>query len=104
MTRTTAAAPVAEICLYGTSRTGAGWLVALPGGRMLGNGEPAADRSFTQAVWAALDAIRREGTAGPVRLFDAGGERCTTVHTSGCKWYGDLTWESAPVYVLRVPE
>src|SRR5688500_9948847 len=76
-TNQNAASVVAEICLYGNSRIGAGWLASVPGAApLLGDGEPKAGRAFSEAVWLACDAIRAAGVVGgKVRIFAPGGER-----------------------------
>lgn len=103
-TTTRRAARVAEICLYGTTdaRVGAGWLAALPDGRMLGTGEPVAGRTFTEAIFRALGALEAIGVSGPVRVFDAGGERMADM--SEPTIYGALAWKAAPVYSLELGE
>ena len=56
-----------EICLYGTSKTGAGWL-AMFAGRMAGNGDSVETRSFTEAVWMAAKALYAMGARGNVAI------------------------------------
>lgn len=93
---------VAEVCLYGTSRTGAGWLArhAGQGPNMLGDGTPREGVYFTEAVREAMDQVRaalrkRNVADGFVRIYDAGGARfaelglCASVPA-----FGALTWQA----------
>jgi hypothetical protein len=91
-----ATTPLPDITLYGTAATGAGWLALLPPhGRVLGTGEPRADRSFTQAVWGAALVLQDAGYRGPARVFEPGGTRVAVVEVGGpIPWYGDLQWEA----------
>lgn len=97
---------VADICLYGNRETGAGFIAQAVDGRMFGNGEPLASRSFTEAVWLAVDELRRAGVErGQLRIFAPGGERMATVEIGGLKdrrlpYFGELSWGPAPVYVI----
>jgi hypothetical protein len=104
-TRTTVATEtvIADICLYGNTNTGAGWLARSADGRMFGTGEPARDRSFTEAVWTAADTILAAGArVDVVRIFAPGGLRVATVPIGAIPGFGALPWEPAPVYVLEV--
>ena len=93
---------VAEICLYGTHHTGAGWLAQSADGLLFGTGEPVGSRSFTEAVYMAMGALEGAGiTSGTVRVFDAGGERMALVKAGGAvPNYGGLTWQPAIVYTI----
>src|SRR5262245_34869716 len=69
---------VAEICLYGTSAAGSGWIACIAdgtmSGKLMGNGELKHGRSMTEAVWLAADELKGAGvTRGIVRIFMAGG-------------------------------
>lgn len=92
---------VAVICLYGNRATGAGWLAA-HGGKLLGDGEPSVDRTFTVAVWLAADALRAAGASGAVAVFDAGGDRMSIVPLANVPAYGDLRWEAATQYEISI--
>lgn len=94
---------VADICLYGSRRVGAGYLgVMLPHGQTFGTGEPVATRSFTEAVFAGVRDLADRGVrAGLVRIFDAGGERMAVVDLGqAVPYYGSLSWGQAPVYTI----
>lgn len=93
---------VADICLYGTSYTGAGYLgVRFPHGQSFGTGEPVKHRTFTEAIWHGLADLRdAKVTDGQVRIFDAGGERMASIGLHESVTYGTLTWGVAPVYTI----
>lgn len=88
--------PVAEICLYGTSQTGAGFYALADTGQRFGTGTPIAHRSFTEAVWDACDELRAAGvTSGKVRIFAPGGERFAVVEIGEhVPNYGSLSFEA----------
>lgn len=97
---------IAEICLYGTSRTGAGYLVTMMTGDMFGQHQPDVTRSFTEAVFKAVAGVwQRAGgyedrqawrELGAVRVFHPGGEFYSDIPLSEpCPNYGSLT--SQPV-------
>jgi len=100
---------VGEICLYGGNEaTGrkAGWLagigVSAMAGRLgsLGNGE-LTSHGLTEAVWAACEALRDAGVRkGTAWVYAPGGQRRVAVDISHPGYYGQLAWESAPMYVL----
>lgn len=96
--------PAAEIALYGTQRTGAGSIVLLPSGHMIGDGTPKAGLSMTQAVWAGIEVLKIAGMEkGIVRIFAPGGELCADVEISEhVPNFGALTWNRAPCYVIPV--
>jgi hypothetical protein len=97
--------PVAEVCLYGTRQTGAGYLVSIyaEGGRIvrLGTGEPKADRSFTEALWIACGLIQTAGFDGFVHVYEPTGQKFAEVHTFRVPAYGNLTWiDGGTAYVI----
>ena len=95
---------VADICLYGTSRIGAGFIVCrLDNGKMAGDGESVAGRSFTEATWMGIESLRTLGVeAGLVRIFEPGGDRMAIVDINRVPSYGNLQWGPAPIYTLSV--
>jgi len=99
---------VAEICLYGNGPTGcgAGWLAVEFGGRLLGDGEPVKDRTFTEAVWGAVDALRKIGIVqGIVAIYAPGGERYALAPIGRVPTFGNLQWTSpAPCHVISAAE
>ena len=90
---------LAEICLYGNRQTGAGWL-AVFADRMAGDGEPVADRSFTEAVWLAAEALKKLGAPGKVAIYAPGGEKMAICDLSRVPSYGDLRWQPAPQHEI----
>jgi hypothetical protein len=92
--------------LYGSHVCGAGWLVTVPGrpDEVFGDGEPSNGRNMTEAVWLAQDEIRRLGyEKGEILVFAAGGERMARITAERlAPYYGDLTWELAPVYTISM--
>lgn len=108
-TKTTPAKLAAEICLYGTMTAGSGWLAIIHGrqvGRYLGDGELAAGRSMTEAIWLAADELRAAGvTEGLVRIFMPGGERCADVELGEhIPNFGSLAWKPAPTIMISAAE
>lgn len=96
---------VADICLYGSSRTGAGWIARAEDGAMFGDGEPRGDRSFTEAIWIAVGALEGAGLkAGRVRVFAPGGVQVAWMELTRPLTFGDLAWEAAPVYTFSAAE
>lgn len=95
---------VGEICLYGTTAIGAGYLAQAEGGYMIGNGEPKAGRSMTEAVWLACDELRMCGIQrGLVRVYAPGGRFVAATDINHPVYYGNLKWESAaPACVVSV--
>ena len=94
---------VADICLYGNPHTcGAEYLGArLPHGQTFGTGEPLADRTFSEAIWAGQRDLYNAGVRrGLVRVFDAGGERLAIIGVAEAVAYGQLQWQPAPVYTI----
>lgn len=97
--------PAAEICLYGTSAIGIGYIARTSDGRMFGNGAPVAGRGATETVWLAVDQLRAAGVvAGTVAIFAPGGERMAIAPISSVPSYGSLTWQAAPVYVITAEQ
>jgi len=93
------ATPVAEICLYGNRSTGAGWLaIHSLGARLLGDGEPVAGRSFTEATWIAARALTEAGWSGAVAIYEPGGERMAICDLASVPSYGSLPWQPAAHY------
>lgn len=108
---------VAEICLYGASSCGFGYLAmgpaalaggkAVGGGKMFGNGEPSKMRSCTEAYWLGMSELLEAGLerGAMVSVFEPGGERVAKVKAGGVlPYYGELKWEAAPVLVLSMEE
>lgn len=94
---------VADVCLYGTSQIGAGWIAQGEGQAMIGTGEPISARGFTEAVWLACDALRESGIkAGMVRVFAAGGERMAFCDINHPPYYGNLKWQPAIQYEVAI--
>ena len=89
---------VAEICLYGNHQTGAGYLATIEDrAGLLGTGEPVPGRSFTGAVWLAVEEIwaQEQSTAfrkGHVRIFAAGGQMFADAPLAHVPAFGDLEW------------
>lgn len=96
--------PVAEICLFGVQSVGHGWLARLADGRMLGTGEPRLERSLTEAVWQAADAIRLAGQeAGTVRVFEPSGALMATIDLGrSIPAFHGLSWTPAPVIEISL--
>ncbi len=96
---------VADIAFYGTGTHGAGYIARAVDGRIFGDGMPIKWRSFTDALWAACDELYRHnyGVAGSrIRVFEPGGARMAVADLAAPGYWGDLTWEAAPVYVVTV--
>jgi hypothetical protein len=95
---------VADICLYGTRETGAGYIgCRLDHGQTVGSGEPVRNRSFTEAIWLAAEDLRGLGVdRGIVRIFDSGGERMALVEMHRIPSYGNLQWQPAVVWTISV--
>lgn len=81
---------VAEICLYGTAQTGAGFLARAKDGGKAGDGEVKAGRSFTDAVWLAVDDLGLHW--GAALVFAPGGQQYARYDLSRSTYYGDLEW------------
>lgn len=94
---------VAEVCLYGTSFTGAGYLARTAAGRMFGTGDPVKERTFSEALWRAQHELRQAGTPdGPVAVFSPDGQRVALVGLNEATYFGALDWKPAPVYEIPV--
>lgn len=99
---------VAEICLYGTSMIGFGWLAQTRDGAMLGDGEPKGNRTATECVCIACgQLLRLFGAAGgrpasgsKVRVFAAGGLQYTDVDLRHPGYFGDFKWQPAQPVVI----
>ena len=93
---------VGEICLYGTPAVGAGWLAQMPNGDLLGDGEPKSDRTFTEAIFLAVNAMHARGVKpGLVRVFAPGGQVMATTPVMHPERYGDLKWTEAIQYTIE---
>lgn len=99
--------PVAEICLYGTSRIGAGFIVSIPTAFKrpvrIGSGEPVSGRSFTEAVWIASDYIRLAGhDTGFVHVYEPTGHKFAEFRLEdGPAYFGSLKWiDGGTAYVI----
>lgn len=97
---------VADICLYGNSNTGAGFIVCrLDHGQTSGSGEPVVGRAFTEAVWMGVEQLRKLGLErGLVRIFAPGGERMAVADLANVPAFGDLTWGPAVVWTVSAAE
>lgn len=97
MARKTNQQIVAEICLYGTSRIGFGWLAQTRDGVMLGDGEPKGNRTATECVCIACGQLLQVvGASGSmVRIYAAGGMHCAETDLRHPGYYGDLKWQPA---------
>lgn len=85
---------VGEICLYGNSATcGAGWLARGEKTGLLG--EPRKERSFTEAVWLAAEALRAAGVDGVIAIYAPGGERYAVANVRSVPSFGSLEWRAA---------
>lgn len=87
---------VAEVALYGTRFTGAGWLARTKESPVFGEREPAAERSFTDAVFEAVGQLQRghQLTAGHVRIMAPGGEAMAFVDLAEpVPTFGSLEWQ-----------
>jgi hypothetical protein len=95
---------VAEICLYGTSAVGSGYIARAASGEMIGNGVLVPGRSFTEAVWIAVDELEAAGLRKPgtIAIFAPGGEQMAVTDAMRVPAFGDLKWQRAPVYVLTM--
>lgn len=103
---------VADICLYGIPRTGYGWSaqvnpeLVVDSHSILGDGEPQDWRTLTECVWLALREIREKTglTLGRVRIFEPSGRMVADAALGFSGYYGDLRWESAPVYTVSLDD
>lgn len=84
----------AVVCLYGNRNIGAGWIVSDKKGQA-GTGEPVANKSFTEAVYEAVDALKARGVTGTIRIFAAGGQHYAEVGVDRVPYFGDLKWNAA---------
>lgn len=95
---------VADLCLYGTIWTGAGWLARTTDGRMFGDGELRDGRTFTEACWMAAGAMESAGVRGMIRVFAPGGERMAVVPLHAVPCFGDMVWMPAVVYTIPMAD
>jgi hypothetical protein len=97
---------VAEICLYGTRQTGAGYIVSIHTPFhvvRIGTGTPVSGRSFTEAVWKATDMIQLAGfVAGIVHVYEPTGHKFAAFRLEDAPcYYGDLKWTDGGIaYVI----
>lgn len=92
---------IADVCLYGTQKIGAGWIAQTNDGRLIGDGEPQTDLSFTEAIFLAADALQEDGhQRGLLRVFAPGGERMAVTNLEMPGYYGSLRWGPAEQYVI----
>jgi len=96
------------ICLYGTREHGAGWLARLADGTRLGTGDLAKYRTFTEAIWLALDEMKMAGMAAGrgtiVEVFEPHGQFVAHYDTARTATFGDLKWEAAPQYTMSTED
>lgn len=108
--------PVAEVCFYGTPTTGAGWLVKVldrEGGNVpawskgiIGTGDPVEGRTFTEALYTALDQVRAAGLSrGLVTVYESSGAMMASLELAAT-WpvYGDLNWIDAPIFAANAEQ
>lgn len=99
--------PKAEICLYGASSCGFGYLASMKGRPgFFGNGEPDANRSATDALWLGLIDLRDAGVRGVVVVHAPGGERSARVELRSRRpgslpTFGELEWAPASVVYVN---
>lgn len=99
MRRTT----VADICLYGTSPAGAGWLAKPVNGNVVGDSKLRPERTFTTALWQAAEALRSAGvTAGEVAIYAPGGTLMAYAPVTRVPTFGDLKWQPAIMIEISV--
>lgn len=95
---------LAEICLYGNSKIGAGFIAAIDE-RIVTvptTADPHPRRSFTHAIYLGFLALRDGGFVnGEILIHDAGGERMARFTCPGnIPYYSDLAWEPARAYQI----
>lgn len=96
--------PVAEICLYGTCRAGHGAIVALPDGRMLGDGAPIKGRAMSAAIWLAAADLRNRGISrGTARVVEPSGRHVDIDLSQRIPYAGDLQWSTEDVAHTVIP-
>lgn len=98
--RTTKTASGASVAIYGTARTGSGWIAETADGRLLGTGEVLEGRSATDALWLACDALRAAGVAlgtVDVTIDSAAGPLVARTDVRSPCSFGSLRWEANPV-------
>jgi hypothetical protein len=99
-------AVVGEVCLYGSSRDngGYGYIARAGDGKMFGDGEPNPNLGLNSAMWLGALDLADAGHKGIVAVFAPGGQRVAYMDNRNPKYYGDLAWERAPVYVLSMAD
>lgn len=97
----------ADICLYGTSNTGAGFIVARTGanhdGAILKSEEVRPGRTLTEALWLAVDALRAaDPTITIANVYEPAGHFTTRIEVQKVvPSFGMLTWSPVRIaYVL----
>lgn len=94
---------VAEICLYGTTSVGAGYLISVQNEKPFGQHEPRQGRSFTEAVYMAAGELAARGVLeGQIVIYAPGGLKRSLVSLSSIPNFGSLKWETAPQHVISV--
>lgn len=89
-------AVIGDICLYGSSASGAGYIAMAVDGRMFGDGEPLAGRGLNDAMWLAALDLKAAGLSGNAWVYAPGGEIRALLDVDYLKYFGDLPWEPAP--------
>lgn len=99
--------PSAEICLYGNHELGAGYIAAIDRKivTVSETADPKRDRTFTDAVFLGVGALRDTGyTTGTVRVYDVGGLRMADIQVSNPPYYGSMDWKPAQVYEIPLAD
>lgn len=99
--------PVADVCLYGNTQIGFGYLTRVEStGKMTGDGEPKEGRSCTDCLHLAKADLEAQGIAGKaqIAIFMAGGERVSYVGIQDVTYFGSLKWEVAPVLTINATD
>lgn len=96
---------VAQICLYGATHCGHGWLAMVQGrNRPMGDGQPVSGCGMTAAIWNACDALQKSGISGKAAVFAPCGTVMAKIDLSERMYAGDLHWEAAPVIEISAAE
>ncbi len=92
---------VAEVCIFGTSQVGFGWITRLADGRMFGDGEPKKDRSATSALWLGMGVIGAVRGVVLVNMDTLDGRPLQAkVDALARPTFGALQWEAGPVFTI----
>jgi hypothetical protein len=97
---------IGDICLYDGPRCGFGYLAHLGAlsrdTKLFGDGDPHPLWGGTEAMWHGLKDLQEAGANfGLIRIFAPDGKRMAQVRIDGpWRYYGDLSWEQAPVYEI----